>query len=181
MRITATKVLADFFHAVRRNRRARRCLPPRAGLARGRCEPLVQNGAELARDIRETHAAASAVFVEPLNFANTREPVRSVEGKGKRDQPVGVQRAHGTEAEALFRDAEQHAAVSRTELEVHKLVRCSSRERFWAYFHGSILNRRASAGYSILTRNSGGRTLWVFLCTRQQRDFAQPAAEVRPL
>ena len=59
----------------------------------------------------------------------------AIKRKSERHRAVRAHGTNGPKTEAIFGDAEQHSAVSRTELEVNELVRLFLREVFVSYFH----------------------------------------------
>src|SRR5262249_46954284 len=108
-----------------------------AGPAGRRTEryPLIELRAEIGRDLDKTHAAALAVILKPFHFANSLQAAAPIKGEGKRHEPVRAQRADGAKAESVLGDAEQHAAVARSELEVHQLVRLFAGKLLLRDFH----------------------------------------------
>src|SRR5947209_11349899 len=86
-------------------------------------QPMVQRRAKFFRNFGEAHTAAFAVFFEPFESANTFEAVFAIEGKRKRNGAFGAHRTDCAKTEPVFGNAEQHSAITGTELEIDELRR----------------------------------------------------------
>jgi hypothetical protein len=95
----------------------------------------MDGGTKFGRHFDKTHASAFTIVLEPLHFADALQAMAAVKRKRERHQAIGSEGADRAETKAILGNAEKHAAVAGTELEVDELIRLLARKGFLAYFH----------------------------------------------
>jgi hypothetical protein len=104
-------------------------------MARIKRQPLIQSIAKLGRHFGKAHAAAFAVVLEPLHFADALQAAIAVKGKSERHQAMWPERRDSAKTEAIFGNAEKHAAIAGAELQVDELIRFLARKGCLAHCH----------------------------------------------